>query len=87
MLFVALAKIKGKVTPELVETAQNSCKNPPPGIKYHSVLCTLGQYDFVFIIEAPNVKEIMKLTASWTEFCDTQTMVAVPFDEAIKLFE
>jgi len=87
MFFVALLKIKGKVTQALIEVAKNSCKNPPPGIKYHSVFCTLGQYDFVITFEAPDEKEAMKLSIPWTEFCETQTMVAIPFEEALKLLK
>jgi uncharacterized protein with GYD domain len=87
MLFVALMKIKGKVTPALIEATQKACKNPPEGIKYQSVLCTLGQYDFVITFEAPDEKEAMKLVMPWAEYCDTQTMVAVPYKEALKLLK
>ena len=85
MFFVTLGKIKGKVTPELFQKVQIG-KNIPPGIKYHNVLLTLGQYDFVMIIEAPNVNDIINLTASWREVFDTQTMVAVSIEEALKEF-
>jgi uncharacterized protein with GYD domain len=87
MLFVALMKIKGKVTQALIEATQKACKNPPPGIKYQSVLCTLGQYDFVITFEAPDEKEAMKLVIPWAEYCETQTMVAVPYKEALKLLK
>ena len=85
MFFVALVKMRGKVTPEFMETTQKSCQNPPPGIKYHSVFCTLGQYDFVITFEAPDEKEAMKWAIPWGETCETQTMVAVPYEEALKL--
>ena len=87
MFFVALAKIRGKVTPAFIESTQKACQNPPPGIKYHSVFCTLGQYDFVITIEAPDEKEAMKWTIPWAEFCDTQTMAAIPYEEALKLLK
>lgn len=87
MFFVSLMKLKGKVTPALIEATEKSCKNPPAGIKYHSVFCTLGQYDFVITFEAPDEKEAMKLTIPWTEYCETQTMVAVPYHEALKLLK
>ena len=51
MFFVAPMKMKGKVTQAFVETTQKACKNPPPGIKYHSVFCTIGQYDFVITLK------------------------------------
>ena len=87
MFFVALMKMKGKVTNAFLESTENSRKSPPPGIKYHSVFCTLGQYDFVITFEAPDEKEAMKWTMPWAEFCRTQTMVAVPYEEAVKLLK
>ena len=87
MFFVALLKMKGKVTPEFIEATQKSCHNPPPGIKYQSVFCTLGQYDFVITFEAPNEKEAMKWAIPWAGFCETQTMVAVPYEEALRLLK
>ena len=87
MFFVALMKMKGKMTKAFLEATQNSCKSPPPGIKYHSVFCTLGQYDFIITFEAPNEKEAMKWSIPWAEFCETQTMVAVPYEESLKLLK
>lgn len=87
MIFVSLLKSKGKVTQAVIDYMQNSCQNPPPGIKYHSVYCTLGQYDFVITFEAPDEKEALKLTIPWAEFCETQTMTAVPYKEALKLLK
>ena len=87
MFFVALAKIRGKVTPAFIESTQKACQSPPPGIKYHSVFCTLGQYDFVITFEAPDEKAGMKLMIPWTEFCESQTMTAIPYEEAVKLLK
>lgn len=87
MFFVALLKLRGKVTQTVIDAMQNSCQNPPPGIKYQSVFCTLGQYDFVITFEAPDEKEAMKLTIPWVEFCETQTMTAVPYKEALELLK
>ena len=87
MFFVALLKLKVKVTPTVMEAMQNSCQNPPPGIKYQSVFFTLGQYDLVIIFEAPDEKEAMKLAVPWAEFCETQTMTAVPYKEALQLLK
>lgn len=87
MFFVALMKLKGKVTQAFIEATQKSCNNPPAGIKYQSVFCTLGQYDFVIIFEAPDEKEAIKWSIPWAEYCETQTMVAVPYTEALKLLK
>jgi len=87
MFFVVLAKLRGKITPEFREATQKALKSPPPGLKIHNVFWTLGQYDYVIIYEAPNEKEALKMGAAWAEFCETQTMVAIPSEEAQKLFK
>ena len=46
---------------------------------------TLGRYDAVFIIEAPTEKDAMKMLLRRQLMFDTETMVAVPREEAIKL--
>ena len=54
------------------------------GIKIR-IFWTLGRYDAVSIIEAPTEKDVMKLLLPWQDRVDTETMVAVPREEAIKL--
>jgi len=46
---------------------------------------TLGRYDAVSIIEAPTEKDAMKSLLPLVDLVDTETMVAVPRDEAIQL--
>jgi len=46
---------------------------------------TLGRYDGVTIIEAPTEKDAMKILLPWQDVVETETMVAVPREEAIKL--
>ncbi len=87
MLFVTLAKLRGKLTPAFTEATQRTLKSPPPGLKIHNVFWTLGQYDFVIIYEASNEKEAMKMAVPWVEFCETQTMVAIPNEEARKILK
>ena len=87
MFFVALIKMKGKVTPAFVKASLENCKNPPPGIRFHSVFATLGQYDFIIIFEAPDEKTALKWAIPWGEFCESQTMSAVPYEEALQLLK
>ena len=87
MFFVTLAKMRGKMTPAFREATGKTLKSPPPGLKIHNVFWTLGQYDFVILYEAPNEKEAVKMAIRWNEFCETQTMVAVPQQEAEKVFK
>jgi uncharacterized protein with GYD domain len=46
---------------------------------------TLGRYDAVSIVEAPTEKDVMKILLPWQHRIDTETLVAVPREEAIKL--
>jgi len=66
---------------------QKTSKSPPPGLKIHNFFWTLGQYDFVLIYEAPNEKEALKMSAAWAKWTEGQTMVAIPNEEAQKLFK
>jgi len=86
VFFVVLAKLKVKISPAFMESTEKALKSPPPGMKIHNVFWTLGQYDFIIIYEAPNEKAAIKMGTAWVEFCDTQTLVAVPNDEAKKMF-
>ncbi len=48
---------------------------------------TLGRYDTLVIAEAPDEKTFMKAMLSVGGLVATETMVAVPREEAIKLVE
>ena len=54
------------------------------GIKMR-IYWTLGRYDAVSIIEAPNEKDVMKQLLPFVDITDSETMVAIPREEAIKL--
>jgi uncharacterized protein with GYD domain len=45
----------------------------------------LGRYDVVTIIEAQSEKEAMKALLRFQDVVETETLVAVPSEEAIKL--
>ena len=55
------------------------------GIKILSFYWTLGKYDTVVTMDAPNEKAAMKMNIMVSDFVSTQTMVAVPREEALKL--
>jgi uncharacterized protein with GYD domain len=86
MYFIVLAKMRGEMTPEFREVNQKTMANPPPGIKIHNVFYTLGQYDFVIIYEAPSEKEAMKMGAAWAKYVESQTLTAIPQEQAGELF-
>ena len=54
------------------------------GIKVQS-FWTLGRYDAISIIEAPTEKDAMKILIPWQDIIVTETLTAVPREEAIKL--
>jgi uncharacterized protein with GYD domain len=55
------------------------------GIKVLGWYWTLGRYDTVFIFEAANEKEALKSAIAISDFVWSETLVAIPREEAIKL--
>jgi uncharacterized protein with GYD domain len=55
------------------------------GIKVIGFYWTLGRYDTVMILDAPSEKEAMKNAIEAADVVATETMVAIPREEAIKL--
>ncbi len=87
MLFVTLARMREKIDKETEEKANKFLANPPPGVKIHNVLYTLGRYDFIIIYEAPSEKEAMACGIIFGEMASTETLVAIPREEAVKLLK
>jgi len=86
MLFIALIKFKKKAR-DVVEIGKRVMQNLPEGVKIIGTYWTLGQYDAVWIYEAPNEKVAVKLGIEAGEAMQTQTLVAITRDEAMKLLE
>ena len=55
------------------------------GIKILNWYWTLGRYDTVVVFEAANEKEAMKFAMNVAEFVSTETLVAIPRQEAINM--
>jgi len=87
LLFIVLAKMRGEITPEFQAATKKALTTPPPGLKIRNVFWTLGQYDFVIVYEAPSEKEAIMMGTQWGKFCETQTMVAMPQEEAQQIFK
>ena len=71
---------------ELVEQATkviDELKNK--GIKIIGWYWTLGRYDVAVIFEAANEKEALKTSLAVADFVASETLVAIPREEAIKL--
>ena len=88
MFFISLSKWKQPPTTEMRAQMDQATKKleeiAKQGIKV-SVYWTLGRYDVVSIIEARSEKDAMKILLGFQHIIDTETMVAVPREEAIKL--
>jgi uncharacterized protein with GYD domain len=55
------------------------------GIKVLNWYWTLGRYDTVFIFEAASEKEAMKMSIDIAEWVASETLVAIPRQEAVNL--
>ncbi len=86
MFFIALIKFKKKAR-DVVEIGKKVMQNLPEGVKIISTYWTLGEYDAVWIYEAPNEKVAVKLGIEAGDAMQTQTLVAITRDEAMKLLE
>jgi uncharacterized protein with GYD domain len=88
MIFISLIKDKEKPTKETIAKANKLIeKMSKDGIKVHEAYWTLGRYDTVFIFEAPDEKTAMKAMLMVGDMVQSETLVAVPRKEAIKLLE
>jgi uncharacterized protein with GYD domain len=85
LIFISLLKWKKAPTKEMVNAATSPLNElDKQGIKLH-VYWTLGRYDAVTLIDAPTEKDAMKALLLFQDIVETETLVAVPREEAIKL--
>ena len=81
-----LVKDKKKPTKENTDRATKILDElKKKGIKILGFYWTLGRYDDVVIFEAPSEKDAMKLAFDVKEDVTTETMVAIPREEGLKL--
>jgi uncharacterized protein with GYD domain len=87
MHFISLVKWKKFPTKELMadpEMAEMFKQLEKKGIKMRG-FWTLGRYDAVYIIEAPNEKDAMKLIIKFQDIMESETLTAIPREEVINL--
>ena len=85
MIFVSLYKFRKRPTKADVDHATKVFKAAErEGVKTLGVWWTFGRYDAVRIFQARNEKQAMKVNFQ-LEAAASETLVAVPRDEAIKL--
>jgi uncharacterized protein with GYD domain len=86
LIFVNLGKFRK--TPdkrEIGDTAKIIADWKTKGINILSWYWTLGRYDTVVVFEAASEKEAMKMSIGISEWVTTETLVAIPRQEAIEL--
>lgn len=87
MIFISLGAFRRKPTKDMTDEVTKLTKEmaEKEGIKILSFYWTLGQYDTVVTMDAPDETAAMKMNMMVSDFVSTQTMVALPREEAIKL--
>lgn len=87
MHFIVLIRLRRKLTKEITSKVDKIIKEQPSGFKIHSIFWTLGRYDVVWHAEALNEKAVMAVLLQLGEDIATETLVAVPREEALKLLK
>jgi len=57
------------------------------GAKFIKIYWTLGRYDTVVVMDVPTAKDAMRVNLNISSFVSTETMTALPREEAIKLVD
>jgi uncharacterized protein with GYD domain len=87
LIFVSLGKFRKKPTKQMTDEVGKLTKemSEKECIKILNFYWTLGRYDTLVVMEAADEKKAMKMNLMVSDFVSTQTMVAIPREEAIKL--
>jgi uncharacterized protein with GYD domain len=87
MIFISLGKFRKKPTKDMTDEVSKMTMDmaSKEGIKILSFYWTLGEYDTIVTMEAADEKAAMKMNLMVNDFVSTQTMIAIPREEAIKL--
>jgi uncharacterized protein with GYD domain len=86
LIFVSLGKMRKKPDKPLTADATERMEGlKQKGIKILNWYWTLGRYDVIVVFEAPNEKEALIFNLRFADIVATETMVAIPRQEAIQL--
>ena len=86
MIFISLIKFR-KNTKDVAEFGKQLMQNLPEGVKIITSYWTLGRYDAVWVYEAPNELTALQLGIKAGDLMQTETLVAISRDDALKLLE
>lgn len=84
MIFITLIRFKKKAR-DVSEVGKMIMQNLPAGVKIIGTYWTLGRYDAVWVYEGQNEKDAIKTFIDAGDVASTETLVAVPREEAMKL--
>ena len=87
MIFISLAKFRKPPAEkkDVGDTAEMIEDWKKKGVNMLNWYWTLGRYDAVAVFEAESEKEAMKMAIDISEWVATETLVAIPREEAVKL--
>lgn len=86
MIFIGLARFRETPdTKEIGDTAKMIADFKKKGINMLNWYWTLGRYDAVVVFEAASEKEAMRISIEMSKWSTTETLVAIPREEAVKL--
>lgn len=83
MQFITLVKFRRRLTKEEVENTPKRVE--AAGVKVSAAYWCLGRYDAVVVSEAPDAGTVMKAFSGLLDTASTETLVAIPREEAVKL--
>jgi Uncharacterized conserved protein len=84
--FVTLVKFRKKLTQEDFKAFDDAEKEfSKQGLKVLQDFYTLGRYDNVIVLEAPNEKVVASFFMKLSNIAQTETLVALPKAEGRKL--
>lgn len=86
MIFISMIKFRKKAK-DVAEFGKKLMQNLPDGVKILGSYWTLGRYDAVWIYEAPNEKVAIQLGIEAGDLMQTQTLVAISREDALKLLK
>lgn len=84
MIFITLLKFRKKAS-DVVAVGKEILQNLPPNVKIVAMYWTLGRYDAIWVYEAENEKDAIKLFIKAGDVVSTETLVAIPREDAMKL--
>ena len=86
--YIGLMKFRRKPTKEMIkQNLEQMEKDRLVGVNVREVFWTLGRYDAVVVVDAPDEKAMMKSSIARGENMSAETMVAIPAEVARKLVE